>query len=635
MKYYTRINNAAVAREAEAPVWDASYDIIVSGGGSGGIYAALSAAREGKNVLLLEKTRWCGGQHVQGLVNGYYYGLRDGLFCRTDRRTNEETGLVFYDPTDGKRLVIAEQLIEAGVHTETMSVITGIYAEEKRILGVQALIGGVVKTIKSKMLIDATSDGHLLRLLPIPLSRGRGWDGQVQPFSSMRVVYMDSVKYDGGLSVSAGDMGSRYRLFHEYRDNGYMNQYDQREYTHAIIRAHASHLETMGENARFLILPDIIGLREGSTYEGEQKITLREILYESGQPENVLLYCFSDVDKHGHDIAFDDEIYQNWFMNCNMSTCTVYIPLPVGALVPKGWKGLATAGRCSSTDTYANSAVRMNTDCFRIGEACGILCAMAADRDQSPMDVPYAELKEKLTGYGLLQDRPDLRPSFWAPAMGNDRKYVSWMHDPEEIKRALSTDCPAVALWSCHLLGKEAIGDAVYEMTGSDNEMLRLNAGIALGVMHDGRAKPILREIIRDRKPFFFMDCRRSNQMRSVIAICLEGQMADEEATDELLKMIRPEEYENPIYHVLTEPDYKLSVVKEMNLVYFHHFTNAVAALVKIALAHPERKQAIIDDLHAALDDGSYIRRMVNVPEHNAFYMAAESCRKYVRAKLG
>ena len=635
IKYYSRQNNIPFARGQEEPAWDDSCDILVSGGGSGGLYASLSAAREGKTVLLLEKTNWCGGQHVQGLVNGYYYGFRDGLFRETDRKTEEETGQIFYDPTDGKRLVVAEQLQEAGVQAETGAVVTGIWVENMHIRGVQAMIGHAVRNIRCGMLIDATSEGYLLRLLPVELHRGRDWDAQVQPFSSVRSVYLDAMKYDGGLSVTVGDMGKRYRLFHEYRDNGYMNQYDQEEYSRAIIRAHASHLQSLGEQSRFLMLAPIIGLREGNTYDGEQKITLREVLYEKNWPENVLVYCFSDVDKHGHDTAFDEDIYQNWFVNCNMSTCTVFIPLPVGAVVPKGWKGLATAGRCLSTDTYANATVRMNTDCFRIGEACGTLCAMALDHGQDPMAVPYDELKNKLTGYGFLEEHPDLRPSFWTPAMGNDRRYVSWMTDPEEIREALSTDCPAVALWSCHLLGREKIGDAVFEMTRSDDEMLRLNAGIALGVMHDERSKPILREIIRNRRPFFFMDCRRSNQTRSVIAICLEGQMADEAVTDELLQMIRPKEFENPIYHELLTPEYKRSVVKELNLVYFQHISHAVGALVKIALAHPERRDEIRKALHDALDDGAYIRRMTSAPEYNAFHRAAANCRSFVYSKLG
>ena len=94
MKYYSRFNNVPLVQEGQAPHWDASFDIVIAGAGSGGIYASLSAAREGKTVLLLEKTHWCGGQHVQGLVNGYYYGFREGLFRQTDRRTKEETGSV-------------------------------------------------------------------------------------------------------------------------------------------------------------------------------------------------------------------------------------------------------------------------------------------------------------------------------------------------------------------------------------------------------------------------------------------------------------------------------------------------------------------------------------------------------------
>ena len=72
INYYTRKNGAVSETGCETPVWQDNYDVIVVGAGSGGVYAALAAAREGKRVLLLEKSRWCGGQHTQGLVNGYY-----------------------------------------------------------------------------------------------------------------------------------------------------------------------------------------------------------------------------------------------------------------------------------------------------------------------------------------------------------------------------------------------------------------------------------------------------------------------------------------------------------------------------------------------------------------------------------
>ena len=47
----------------------AHYDIIVAGGGVGGAAAAVQAAREGKRVLLVEKSQKLGGLATLGLVN--------------------------------------------------------------------------------------------------------------------------------------------------------------------------------------------------------------------------------------------------------------------------------------------------------------------------------------------------------------------------------------------------------------------------------------------------------------------------------------------------------------------------------------------------------------------------------------
>ncbi len=636
MNLYSRIDDCVVSGRAD-PEWKESFDIIVVGAGSGGIYGSLSAAREGKSVLLLEKSRWCGGQHVQGLVNGYYYGCRDGLFRETDRRAEQQAKDVFYDvATDGKRILIADELCDAGICVRTQSMAIGIYCEEKTVCGIRALIGCEVCDFACKMLIDATSDGHLLRMLPIEVKMGREGDGEPEPFSSVRSVYLDRGLYDGGLSVTVGKMGGRYGLFHEYRDNGYLFQYNRGEFTKGIVRAHASHLKFIGENSRFLHLASMIGLREGVLYEGECYLTLSDVLYGRIKNEDIMLWCFSDVDKHGSGMAFDEEIYQNWFVCSNMSTCTIYIPIPIGAVVPKGWKGLTTAGRCISADTYVNSATRMNTDCFRIGEAVGTLCALAADCGQDPMAVSPAVLREKLTGYGFFREQHSMQPSFWNPGMAKENRVpVSWMTDKTELKRALSTDCPAVALWSCHLMGKEKLGDTVYALMDTDDTMLRFNAAIALGIMHDERALSVLHEIIENRGPFYYMDCRRSNQMRSVIAECLCGQMGDAGAVDALLPILEEAEYDKEMYHILLTPDYKRTITKEQNSVYFQHFSHAVAALTKIALKHPERREEIRAKLHAALDDGAYIRRITDTPEWNAFYKAADNCRKFVTRKLG
>ncbi|HBX88140.1 MAG TPA: FAD-dependent oxidoreductase, partial [Marinilabiliaceae bacterium] len=47
------------------------YDVIVVGGGLAGVAAAISAAREGADVMLLERYGFLGGMAVSGLVNPF------------------------------------------------------------------------------------------------------------------------------------------------------------------------------------------------------------------------------------------------------------------------------------------------------------------------------------------------------------------------------------------------------------------------------------------------------------------------------------------------------------------------------------------------------------------------------------
>ena len=47
------------------------YDVIVVGGGPGGVCAAVGAAREGTSVLLIERYGFLGGMATAGLVNPF------------------------------------------------------------------------------------------------------------------------------------------------------------------------------------------------------------------------------------------------------------------------------------------------------------------------------------------------------------------------------------------------------------------------------------------------------------------------------------------------------------------------------------------------------------------------------------
>ena len=51
------------------------YDVVVAGGGTGGVLAAIAAARNRANVLLIEKNGFLGGMTTGGLTPPWPYRL--------------------------------------------------------------------------------------------------------------------------------------------------------------------------------------------------------------------------------------------------------------------------------------------------------------------------------------------------------------------------------------------------------------------------------------------------------------------------------------------------------------------------------------------------------------------------------
>ena len=80
MEFITEVKQTAVCDE---------YDVIVVGGGVAGVSAALSAARNGAKVLLIEKTTVLGGLATAGLVI-LYFPLDDGCGHKVIGGVSEE-----------------------------------------------------------------------------------------------------------------------------------------------------------------------------------------------------------------------------------------------------------------------------------------------------------------------------------------------------------------------------------------------------------------------------------------------------------------------------------------------------------------------------------------------------------------
>lgn len=610
----TYMSDGKIYKEHAEPNFEKEYDIIVAGLGSSGSFAAISAAVEGAKVLGIERFDGVGGMCTLGQVAGYYYGFSGGMYEQIDDEVQKNKSKfedVHLHP-DLKQAQILKKMRENKVDTAFCSVIVGIFMENDRVFGVRMLKDGKLSDIKTKILIDATSDGFLVRLLGVKTYFGRENDGRTAPYTT-RITYYDK---NGTVCVSNND-------------SGFVNQYDPVELSQKIITGHAGGLFAIERGGRVIMPSNKIGVREGLRFEGEQTLDFEGVL-NSDLCKNPLFYAYSDIDKHGHDTAVDTDLFQDWYVISNLSTCTVRIAVPIGAVIPKDIKGFASAGRCLSVDSYVSAAVRMNKDMFRLGECLGILCADAVRENTDIDKTDYGRFKEKAEKRGCFYGDEKKNLGFSFPGNLDNYLPVKWTEDEEEILNGLDGDKPAVSIWSCRLMGEKIRPALKRELERAEDGLYKTNLAIALAITGDKEAAPYLRDAVKRRNCFFYRDCRRSNQFPYVNAICMLGRLHDRESYRILCEIaFNEKEYENKIYHTL-KPDYLYFNGENFNFVYFQYFTHSIMALVKIASEHTELKDDLKKRLEILFSDDAYIRRITPLETFTKEYGEVKAFASYV-----
>ena len=177
------------------------YDVIVAGGGVSGCAAALSAAREGKRVLLIEKTLLLGGLGTIGLINffvpmcnGHGKNIVKGM-CLEFVELSKKYGWTFV-PDEWKNgepdeattvrnvcryspnmfsLALTEAVIDAGVTLLYDSVVSAAQTEDGVIRRVRVTNKSGDEWYEAKMFIDATGDADLTKLSGAPFVDGENF----------------------------------------------------------------------------------------------------------------------------------------------------------------------------------------------------------------------------------------------------------------------------------------------------------------------------------------------------------------------------------------------------------------------------------------------------------------------------
>ena len=195
-----------------------NYDVIIAGAGTGGMAAAIQAARMGCSVLVLEPSGWVGGQAIaagvstmddlSALESGLYLELINKLrayygamgksigTCYWDKRS------IAFEPFVGRKTLLemageVDNAPEIVYHASVVSV-------EKE---VQTVRGVVVKTpdgtrkVSCKILIDATEYGDVLPLAGARYRLGNSISPNINPNAMIQDITWVAVlrKYPDGV----------------------------------------------------------------------------------------------------------------------------------------------------------------------------------------------------------------------------------------------------------------------------------------------------------------------------------------------------------------------------------------------------------------------------------------------------
>ena len=423
-------------------------DVVVVGGGTAGLAAAVTAARKKLSVLLIEQHGFCGGLTVYSLVH-----VLDGVLAQNDfsrlavggiaveilNRIEAAGGLgpvdnppetPVFDPEIFK-LQADTMLQEAGVQVLYHTRAVAAEAADGRVRAVIVHSKAGFWRVEAACFIDASGDADLCALA--------GADYNVSSSTQPMTLHFEVAGLKGRLSwkelekechdvlAAAFAKGEGPRFGGPWvlriRDceismnctRLYGNALDPEDLTRAEIagrrNAHwvfARLKQALPEfaGAHFVGTAPAVGCRETRRIVGDYQLTEEDIVGRTAFPDTIGLGAWP-VDVHPGDGRIGYHPHKE-----NPSPPYRY---PLRALLPRKLENVLAVGRCASTTTRAHGSSRVNGTSMMMGEAAAVLCHLSIATGCAPREVPVLQLQDALVAGGAVLDPSALpdRPAHW------------------------------------------------------------------------------------------------------------------------------------------------------------------------------------------------------------------------------
>lgn len=430
-------------------------DVLVVGGGAAGVATAVTAARQGLKVTLVERYGFCGGGAVAGLS-----GTVCGLYAATDDRSAPPEQVVFgfadefcrrldglgglsapmpygltftrvHDPLIWRETADSF-LREAGIEVIYHAVAIGAHCEGERVEGLEIWTKEGPIDARAGVVVDASGDADVVALAGLPAFIGD--DGAVQnPTMIFRLMGVDVDRFkaeygeDTIMPERISDLIRRKDNLGEFHlprakiwlfpttrpgellcnctrilgpDGRELNTLRWRDFTDAEFEGRRQ----MREYARFF-RENLVGCERSFVNDTGVQVGVRQTRQMSGRARLMNADVVAGT-KSREGIArspWPIELHAGrkprveWLLDD-------YYEVPFDCFVPERGEGLLAAGRCLSAEHEAVASARVTAQCFAYGHAVGHAAAIAVRDRVSTRAISGADLRAVLNRDGAVLD---------------------------------------------------------------------------------------------------------------------------------------------------------------------------------------------------------------------------------------
>lgn len=413
------------------------YNLIVVGGGLTGVCASIAAAREGLDVLLIEKSGVLGGAMSNSQVypftrywtfdnesktKKYLSGgiFREMLNIQEERFQNSSD--ICFSPQNFK-FILDDMIQDASVDVLFHTTLYDISKLDRKIESIKVIAGSQKLVFEADYFIDSTGDGNLFYMAGCDYMLGRESDNLCQPMTTcFRMSGVDMELFHSEIDMIQ-------KMYKEYQNAGKisnpredvlyftgigdgivhfnttrivkLNPTDPFDLSRAEIAARKQIAEIVKffkevspafKNSNIISIASDIGVRESRKLRGEHVLNVDElkncIKFEDG-----IALCNYDIDIHNPAGSGTS----HYFFGAGE-----YYSIPYRSLLPVEFDNLLVAGRCVSATHEAQASLRIMPVCACMGEAAGTAVAVARKTNTNTHTLNTNLLRKTLKENGAI-----------------------------------------------------------------------------------------------------------------------------------------------------------------------------------------------------------------------------------------